>query len=625
MLSAQPSWRTVYSFGAGSSTPGSDAFEIGGRIYFNGNTSASGNEAWASDGSIVGTQQLIDLYPGSISSFPRAYTEFNGEVIFYGNSSTYGWEMFKTDGTPAGTGLKMDLNPGSGAGITTTIGNPWIVMGSNLIMRADLGGGLDTELYLSDGTTAGTALIKEINTSGSCACSNFTKVGSWVIFSATDGTNGIELYRTDGTNPGTGMILDINSIGDSDPVNFYPFGTNKMLFSADDGANGRELWVTDGTPGGTMMVKNINPGGDSYPTNFFTFGGKVYFIADDGTNGIEMWVTDGTPAGTMLFKDIDPAGDGMGYFTSRIIASNFIEFNGKFYFIADDGTNGYELWESDGTPGNTQMVVDLNPGGDGASVVYDIVEVGGFLWYQGSDGSSGIEVVYSNGTPAGTGAVDLISGATATIPRAFVGLGNEVFVLGRSSADLIWRMYAIDASTLPFPVEWLDFEAALNPDQSVSLQWQTASEKNNHYFTVEHSLDGEPFEEIGQVLGVGNSDDVQSYRYLHHQPEPGQHQYRIRQTDLDGQSSHSSILALSIGQENVPRWSTIDPGSRYEIQLPRAEYPYHFSIIDGQGRVVQTGQTEGTSYVLDISFLAKGVYTLECHGPSQTWTHRVIR
>lgn len=85
------------------------------------------------------------------------------------------------------------------------------------------------------------------------------------------------------------------------------------------------------------LVKDINPGSAwGNPIGLTVFNNNLYFSANEGTNGYELWVTDGTANGTIMLKDIYLGSDSsFPYY--------FKEYNGKLYFNADDGTNGYEL------------------------------------------------------------------------------------------------------------------------------------------------------------------------------------------------------------------------------------------------------------------------------------------
>lgn len=183
-----------------------------------------------------------------------------------------------------------------------------------------------------------------------------------LYFVADDGAHGDELWRTDGTDAGTMMVKDIN-IGSAlrgyGPSELTVFN-GALYFQADDGVHGQELWKSDGIDTGTMMVKDINPAptGDG-PFALTVFNGALYFEADDGVHGREVWKSSGTDTGTLMVKDINSiAGAGSGYGLGRV----FTVLNGALVFEADDGVNGRELWKTDGTEANTRVLKDICPG-----------------------------------------------------------------------------------------------------------------------------------------------------------------------------------------------------------------------------------------------------------------------
>src|SRR6195256_6551141 len=139
-----------------------------------------------------------------------------------------------------------------------------------------------------------------------------------------------------------------------------------LVLAASDGVSGIELWKTDGTGTGTVLVKDINAnpgassfpgeGGTLFPSEFVFFNGAWFFSADDGVTGPELWKSDGTAAGTLRVKDINPS-SGAGS-----SPRDFTVFNNALYFSADDGVSGRELWKSDGTVGGAVQVKDIAPG-----------------------------------------------------------------------------------------------------------------------------------------------------------------------------------------------------------------------------------------------------------------------
>ena len=142
------------------------------------------------------------------------------------------------------------------------------------------------ELWKSDGTAAGTVLVKDISPgSAGSIPNNLTNVNGTLFFAADDGTNGTELWKSDGTAAGTVLVKDIRpSCSGSSYPGYLTNVNGTLFFAADDGTHGRELWKSDGTAAGTVLVKDINPGigTDSYPTDLTNVNGTLFFTADDG-------------------------------------------------------------------------------------------------------------------------------------------------------------------------------------------------------------------------------------------------------------------------------------------------------------------------------------------------------
>jgi ELWxxDGT repeat protein len=156
-----------------------------------------------------------------------------------------------------------------------------------------------------------------------------TDVGGKVFFVANDGVHGAELWVTNGTAAGTLMLKDINPNGGSS-ANYLTNVGGTLFFSAFDPTNGSELWKSNGTPAGTTIVANINPtaGDGSSPSAFANVNGTLFFAADDGTNGTELWKSNGTGGGTMQVADIHPGSTGS-------VPRELTNVNGLLYFRAD--------------------------------------------------------------------------------------------------------------------------------------------------------------------------------------------------------------------------------------------------------------------------------------------------
>jgi ELWxxDGT repeat protein len=112
-----------------------------------------------------------------------------------------------------------------------------------------------------------------------------------LFFQANDGTRGPELWRSNGTTAGTVMVKDIDpgSVGSNPKYLTNANGT--LFFQATNGVSGPELWRSNGAALGTVLTLDIRPGSTgSNPANLTDVGEFLFFTADDGTHGVEPWV-----------------------------------------------------------------------------------------------------------------------------------------------------------------------------------------------------------------------------------------------------------------------------------------------------------------------------------------------
>ena len=281
---------------------------------------------------------LKDINTHSPSSNPHSFVDLDGTLLFRANDGVHGEEWWRSDGTPQGTHLLKDIDPRASESRTFPAPRSAAVANGRMFF-AGYTPATGTELWATDGTEAGTAMVKDLTPgTASGAPYDFVARGDTVFFAAGD-----QLWKTDGSADGTvpvgtfrGTIKPLAAIGD------------RLIFQAAGPGptnTGNELWATDGTPAGTVFLKDINPGPagsdpgtrpatarvDTLPADqFLVAGGVMYFAATtDGREGRELWRTDGTPEGTRLAADAvpGPAGSHPGFIA---------EHDGSIYFTANN-------------------------------------------------------------------------------------------------------------------------------------------------------------------------------------------------------------------------------------------------------------------------------------------------
>ncbi|MBN8670489.1 MAG: T9SS type A sorting domain-containing protein [Chitinophagales bacterium] len=274
------------------------------------------------------------------------------------------------------------------------------------------------QIWITDGTTTGTKRLT--TTTNFKYQTHKLAFKNKFYFTATDTTYGEELWESDGTTAGTKLFADlVPGKASSGAAPVYADGTRMFLYVFTP-TTGGELWCTDGTIAGTYMVKDINPGSAGINN---TFGGTgyilklhniYYFWANNGTNGWELWRTDATPSGTYMVKDIVPGSGSCRFQTGYAVANNLL------FFGVDDGVHGTELWATDGTVAGTRMIKEINTAKalarTNASPNYFTV-YNGEVYFSADDSIHGAELWKTNGEASGTVMVKDICANGSSTPK----------------------------------------------------------------------------------------------------------------------------------------------------------------------------------------------------------------
>lgn len=183
----------------------------------------------------------------------------------------------------------------------------------------------------------------------------------------------------------------------------------------------------------------------------------------------------------------------------------------------------------------------------------------------------------------------------------------------------------INSIQTPLPVNLVNFNATADQkEKSVLLEWETASELNNDFFTVERSRKGLVWKGIAVINGSGTSNLNLNYKAIDSEPFMGQSFYRLKQTAFDGQSDYSKIKSTSLSNE-VENELNISINPSYSEVLIDSQIARHieFQIISADGQRVQEGKL--MNHKIDISKLKSGIYVLSMKVDEQVYQRKLIK
>jgi ELWxxDGT repeat protein len=364
-----------------------------------------------------------DINVGSGHSNVSKLSVVDGRLYFFASTTTEGIEPYVSDGTTTGTVLLQNFGTGTADSTGSTFaraGNSVVFQATNGSGQNDLfsfipGAEADDAACVA---THGVGFAKA-NAAGcykllydftdqapGIVILGSTANGTKAFFNAAEAATGKELWVTDGTTAGTSNVSDIFPGSGSSTSLFNSgsagaFGADKFVFPAIDSysANGeasQQIWITDGTPAGTTKISNLDSGYYARGLLVDNDVQKIFFIGGTSATGMELWKSDGDLASTSMVVDLCP-----GTCNGAIAANELnIKFGvssigeGRVMFRGQNGSSGSEPVVSDGTALGTYLI-EIAAGSAGSSPLFfmpisDGAQVSKVVIYA-TDGSSGYE------------------------------------------------------------------------------------------------------------------------------------------------------------------------------------------------------------------------------------------
>jgi hypothetical protein len=226
-----------------------------------------------------------------------------------------------------------------------------------------------------------------------------------------------------------------------------------------------------------------------------------------------------------------------------------------------------------------------------------------------------------SGAPAYAAGADLSGSVTCTSsPTTFVSFSR--FTLGSMLGG--WN---------PLPIELLSFNAT-PCEKNVCLDWATASETNNDFFTIEKTKDGNSFEEIAELDAAGNSTTVQNYSTVDNTPYEGVSYYRLKQTDFNGDFTYSDLKMVEFESaigfafniypnpnngENINLNITADKGEEIVVVVFDATGKESFSKV-----IITQNSGENVFAIDPSSKLASGIYLISATSKQEVLNMKMI-
>ncbi|HYK02781.1 MAG TPA: ELWxxDGT repeat protein [Thermoanaerobaculia bacterium] len=312
-----------------------EAGVAGGRLFLLAEDGENGHQVWTTDGTGAGTVPITSL--DRFREAPLLPVSLAGREYFL----TQNGRVYETDGTPGGNRLVAEAANDDYPGTNLFSFGPSLYFFTAGALRKLSGSAADVQELALPGEYPEYAVGRDA-----------------IFFTYSPRSAPAQLWTSDGTAAGTKLLREFAAAADDREVKPVSLG-DRVIFGVDDGVHGFEPWVSDGTAEGTRLLRDISSGSSDAEV-YFVADGITYFAATDEQHGRELWQTDGTPEGTKLVMDISAG-------TASSSPEEPTRAGDTLYFSAR-GAAGRELWAYE-LPGEVAVAIDDARAGESAGSI----------------------------------------------------------------------------------------------------------------------------------------------------------------------------------------------------------------------------------------------------------------
>ena len=188
--------------------------------------------------------------------------------------------------------------------------------------------------------------------------------------------------------------------------------------------------------------------------------------------------------------------------------------------------------------------------------------------------------------------------------------------------------WTLSGNNAALPIVLLSFTATAR-NTEVDLNWKTASETDNDYFTVQRSMNGLEFDDIGKVDAGGANKSVQHYAFIDKHALPGKSYYRLKQTDLDGALTYSDIRMVDLDefQPRMTAYPNPTLNGEFSIDFQHSlETQTSVTVYDLLGKVVFRGVVDQgvSTYPINMNLSPTGVYVVKALSSKSSFQQTIV-